>query len=203
MATTPKQLERHLDMKLTDTQLIILTRASQHPELIAMPLPDNLRGGAATKTVTSMLTKGLLTEVEANIRVGDLVWRETGDGHGVTLMATAAGMAAIGLETPEPAQPAAEVATEAAKPADQPATAPTEAAKPATAALGKPKNSKQAALIGLLTAPAGVTAAEAGEDLGWEVHTVRGAIFGAIKKAGYTITSEKVEGRGRVYHAEA
>jgi hypothetical protein len=190
-------------MKLTDTQLIILTRASQHPELIAMPLPTNLRGGAATKTVASMMEKGLLIEVEANLRVGDPMWRETGDGHGVTLMATAAGMAAIGIE-PEDAQHTPEIALVvpledlAHDAASQPLDAATAAAEtPAKPTRAKAGNSKQASLIEMLAA--GTTAAEAATKLGWEVHTVRGAIFGAIKKAGYTITSEKVEGRGRVY----
>ena len=188
-------------MKLTDTQLIILTRASQHPELIALPLPANLRGGAATKTVASMMERGLLIEVDANTRVGDPMWRETGDGHGVTLMATAAGMAAIGIEPEAPADapesapqvPLADSAPEAASPSLDAATAAAE-----VPAKGKPaKNSKQAALIEMLVA--GTTAAEAAAGLGWEIHTVRGAIFGAIKKAGYVITSEKVDGRGRVY----
>ena len=36
---------------------------------------------------------------------------------------------------------------------------------------------------------------------GWQPHTVRGAFAGALKKRlGLTIASEKVEGRGRVYH---
>jgi hypothetical protein len=35
---------------------------------------------------------------------------------------------------------------------------------------------------------------------GWQSHTVRGAMAGALKKRlGLTIASDKVEGRGRVY----
>ena len=34
----------------------------------------------------------------------------------------------------------------------------------------------------------------------WQSHTVRGAMAGALKKKlGLEVTSEKVEGRGRVY----
>lgn len=37
----------------------------------------------------------------------------------------------------------------------------------------------------------------------WQTHTVRGAMSGPLKKKfGLTITSEKVEGRGRVYSLE-
>jgi len=38
------------------------------------------------------------------------------------------------------------------------------------------------------------------EATGWQPHTVRGALAGALKKRlGLTIVSEKLEGRGRVY----
>ncbi|MFJ1293671.1 MULTISPECIES: DUF3489 domain-containing protein [Paracoccus] len=39
--------------------------------------------------------------------------------------------------------------------------------------------------------------------LDWRPHTVRGALAGALKKKlGLTVTSEKVEGRGRCYRIE-
>ena len=63
-----------------------------------MPLPDNLRGGAAAKMVGALIAKGFLEEVDADPRKGELLWRETGDGHGVTLVATAAGFAVIGIK---------------------------------------------------------------------------------------------------------
>jgi len=38
----------------------------------------------------------------------------------------------------------------------------------------------------------------------WLPHTIRGAMAGALKKKlGLTVTSEKVEGRGRVYRVQA
>lgn len=88
--------------KLTDTQAIILSAASQRDGNVALPLPDSLRGGAAAKVVGAMLAKGFLEEVAADTRNGEAVWRETGDGHGVTLVATDAGLAAIGIETDNP-----------------------------------------------------------------------------------------------------
>ena len=46
----------------------------------------------------------------------------------------------------------------------------------------------------------GATIAEVVAVTGWQPHTVRGALAGALKKRlGLTIDSEKVEGRGRVY----
>ena len=87
--------------KLSDTQALILSAAAQRPENIALPLPESLRGGAAAKVVGAMLAKNLLQEVDADMRKGELMWRESGDGHGVTLVATDAGLAAIGIEGPQ------------------------------------------------------------------------------------------------------
>jgi hypothetical protein len=52
----------------------------------------------------------------------------------------------------------------------------------------------------MLKAPKGATIAEIIDATGWQAHTVRGALSGALKKKlGLNVTSEKVEGRGRVY----
>lgn len=170
--------------KLTDTQAIVLSAASQRDGHIALPLPDSLRGGAATKVVGAMLAKGLLEEVDADMRNGEPVWRETGDGHGVTLVATGAGLAAIGIETNS-----AEVKS-------------TEEAAPKTRT--PRKGTKQATLIAMLRAPDGASIAEIMAATGWQSHTVRGAMSGALKKKlGLEITSEKVEDRGRVYKLPA
>ncbi|PJN93807.1 hypothetical protein CNY89_18295, partial [Amaricoccus sp. HAR-UPW-R2A-40] len=91
--------------KISDTQAIVLSAAAQREDRIALPLPDSLRGGAAAKVVGAMIAKGFLQEVDADMRKGEPVWRETGDGHGVTLVATDAGLAAIGIE-PEDAKAA-------------------------------------------------------------------------------------------------
>ena len=59
---------------------------------------------------------------------------------------------------------------------------------------------KQAQLIAMLERPEGATIEQMVEATGWQPHTVRGAFAGALKKRlGLTVSSEKVEGRGRVY----
>ena len=59
---------------------------------------------------------------------------------------------------------------------------------------------KQARLIAMLKTPEGGSLTEIASAFGWQPHTVRGAIAGALKKKlGLTVTSEKVEDRGRVY----
>ena len=84
--------------KLTETQTTILTAGSQRPDNIAMPLPKGLAGAAAKMAVTKMIEHGWLQEVDANLRRGEPLWRETGDGHGTTLVVTDAGLLAIGIE---------------------------------------------------------------------------------------------------------
>ena len=83
---------------LSDTQSLILSRAATRPGNLALPLPEGLVGAAAKMVVGKMIARGWLEEVEANLRRTEPMWRETGDGHGVTLVATDAGLAAIGIE---------------------------------------------------------------------------------------------------------
>ena len=82
------------------------------------------------------------------------------------------------------------------KPRQRPAVADGEAKterKPRT-------DTKQAKLIAMLEAEDGATVEEIAAAFGWQAHTVRGAIYGALKKKlGLNIVSEKVEDRGRVY----
>jgi hypothetical protein len=54
-------------------------------------------------------------------------------------------------------------------------------------------------MIGLLRRPDGASIEEMAKATGWQSHSVRGVMSGALKKLGFTIASEKVEGRGRIY----
>ena len=183
--------------KLSDTQAVILSAAAKRDGHNVLPLPPNLRGGAAAKVVETMIAKGLIEEVDANLRGSEPVWRETSDGHGVTVVATDAGLAAIGIE-PEDANTSPAGATYA--PTEEPAPdVPTEP-DPAPKARTPREGTKQATLIAMLRAPDGASIEEIMAATGWQSHTVRGAIAGALKKKlGLEVTSEKVEERGRVY----
>ncbi len=60
-------------------------------------------------------------------------------------------------------------------------------------------STKQAKVIALLQRANGATIAEIVKATGWQAHTVRGAISGALKKKlGLAVTAAKEE-RGRVY----
>jgi len=175
--------------KLTETQSRILSAASQRPDNHAMPLPKGLHGAAAKKVVSMMIGRDWLEEVDANMRKGEPLWRETGDGHGTTLVVTDAGLLAIGVE-PVVVKAVAAIRTHAAQPP---------APKPPTPRAG----TKQAILIAMLRTAEGATMEEIIAATGWQAHTARGAMSGALgKKLGLVVTSAKEEGRGRVYRID-
>ena len=49
-------------MKLTDTQMVILSVAAQRDDGSIHPLPKTLKGGAVTKVTGALLRKGLIAE---------------------------------------------------------------------------------------------------------------------------------------------
>ena len=91
---------------------------------------------------------------------------------------------------------AANAATPARKPRRKPAVA-DDGAK----TVRKPRTgTKQERLIAMLRVKDGATVEEIATTFGWAPHTVRGALYGALKKKlGLDVVSEKVQGRGRVY----
>ena len=82
-----------------------------------------------------------------------------------------------------------------------PATAkPKSAAASYVAAPHTRRNTKQAKLIAMLRRPSGATIDAMVKATGWQRHTVRGSLSGALKKRlGLTVTSETVKDRERVY----
>jgi hypothetical protein len=177
--------------KLSDTQLVILSNAAQRADLSVLPLPDSLKlkGGALSKVMDSLRNRGL-------IRVLDT------DGGPERVVITSEGMAAIGVETEHNEAPAgaaepdtaptsveagtagegpaeAAAADTAATPADsEPEAAPGQAAAKPTPRAG----TKQAKMIEMLKRPEGATVEQIAAATGWQHHTIRGAISGALKK---------------------
>jgi hypothetical protein len=194
--------------RLSDTQTIILSAASQRDDGAVLPLPETLRikGGALDKVLGSLKTKGLI----------DHQGTPRGDDP-PPLRITRAGLEAIGVEpegkneAPAPEAdpgttsadagvqavegpaPAAE-ADSAATPAKRKAKA--KAAKPGKAApVAKPaprSGTKQALMIDMLRRPEGATVEQIAAATGWQHHTIRGAISGALKKKlGLTIEATR------------
>jgi hypothetical protein len=148
---------------------------------MVFPVTASLKGGAVGNVCTSLLKRGLIEEVPAT----DLntVWRHDQARGPITLRATPLAYTTLGI-TDDPEEHSN----------GQPAT------EPAPEPIRRRSGTKQEALIAMLRAEGGATIDEIVTVLGWRPHTVRGAMAGVLKKKlGLTITSEMVEGRGRVY----
>jgi Protein of unknown function (DUF3489) len=194
--------------KLSDTQAVILSAASQRDDGAVLPLPESLKvkGGAVDKVLGSLKGKGLI-EHQGTPRGDDPP----------PLRITRAGLEAIGVEpeddAPEGATPPdtgatpADVGVQAVKAPGQAtgadgAAAPAKrkasgkAAKRGEAALAeKPTpraGTKQALMIEMLKRPEGATVEQIAAATGWQKHTIRGAISGALKKKlGFTVEATR------------
>jgi hypothetical protein len=83
---------------LTDTQLVLLSQASQREDRCAQ-LPPTPKGGAAQKLVAKLLAAGLVEEIRAGQDMP--VWRRADDGS-FALRITDQGLAAISAEGSTP-----------------------------------------------------------------------------------------------------
>ena len=187
-------------MKLTDTQMVILTAAAQRDDGSIHPLPKTLKGGAVTKVTQALLRKGLIAEAPG---------REDWPGRRDPYFAiTAEGALAINVEPaecPHLADTGAQAA-DGGQETEPAADIPAKAKKAATGRNGANAPRKQRAgtklalMIEMLRRPEGATVDQIVDATGWQRHSVRGAFAGALKKKlGLAIASEKVEGGARVY----
>ena len=168
-------------LQLTDTQAVVLSAAGARDDGAVFPVTAKLKGGAVGNVCKSLLKLGLIEEIPAT----DLntVWRHDEARGPITLRATPLAQATLGITE-----------AEATAIPDETATAPIQ----------RRKGTKQESLIEMLRAPGGATIEEIATALEWAAHTVRGAMAGPLKKKlGLEVTSEKVEGRGRVYRLPA
>ena len=164
-------------IQLSDAQSVILSIACARDNKMVFPVTARLKGGAVGNVCKSLLKRGLIDEVPATDHT--IVWRHGEDAGPLTLRATPLAYSTLGI------------------------TDNSDRTQPATEAAPQPvrrRGTKQEALIAMLSAEGGATIDEIVAALEWQPHTARGAMSGALKKKlGLTITSEKVEGRGRVY----
>jgi hypothetical protein len=184
--------------RLSDSQLVVLTAACQRPDRCVFPVTAKLKGNAAGNVLKSLLKKEMIKEVHA--KRDDTVWRHDEQHGRMTLVATEAAFAALGIEPYDEPEGAEADAQESATPNAETKTN----TRPKTPKTKKPKaprkDSKQAQLIAMLCRAKGATIDEIAEALDWQPHTVRGAIAGALKKKlGLDVKSEKDDKRGRVY----
>jgi len=164
-------------IQLSDAQAVILSTACAREDGAVFPVTASLKGGAVGNVCKSLLKLGLIEEIPA----ADLntVYRHDKERGPITLRATPLAYSTLGITDEQDETP----------PAETPA-----------APVQRRKGTKQETLIEMLRAEGGATIDEIVAATGWQPHTVRGAMSGALKKKlGLTITSEKVDGRGRCY----
>jgi hypothetical protein len=198
-------------MKISDTQLLILSSASQRADHAAT-LPANLKGSAAKKVVDRLLKEKLLQELRATEDMP--VWRRGDDNQPYSLRITKAGLKAIEVEDTAEASDdsaaadapdiaAADASTEA-KPSGRPARAKRSVGKKtgtvrpkATNGSGKQgkSESKQDKILALLRRPNGATLDVLVKETQWQKHSVRGFLAGTVrKKLKLPLLSEKIDG---------
>ena len=187
----------HPMTKLSDTQAVILSAAAQRDDLSVLPLPETLKikGGAVDKVLGGLKPSGLIGSLGAP-RGDDpppLVspapaWpaigvepRTTPEAPTAADTGATSAEAAVRLSTPRPATEADGAATPARSKAK--AKARRQARQGRAGREAHPARRHQAgAVIELLRRPEGATVEQIAEATGWQHHTIRGAISGALKK---------------------
>jgi len=198
-------------MAISDTQLLILSAASQRTDHAAT-LPANLKGSAAKKVIDRLLKQKLLQELRAKDDMP--IWRRGNDSRPYTLRITKAGLKAIEVEDVADAPdnratgsrdevatantPAETKSSErpgrAKRSSSKKAAAPT--AKATKASSGRPSpDTKQDRVVALLQQPGGAALDVLVDATGWQKHSVRGFLAGTVrKKLKLPLISEKVDG---------
>jgi transcription initiation factor IIE alpha subunit len=195
----PSKYEERIMAKLTDTQLIMLSKAAARDDGIAV-VPAKMNKAAASKVGASLLARKLMRELRS--KPGMPVWREDDDGRSISLMITRAGRDAIGVDEDEQIKQAPRSDK---KPATRsPSRSNGDGSKSSTSTpsrlnVASPRaGSKQALVTEMLGAKGGATLDALVNATGWLPHTTRAALTG-LRKRGFSIERTREAGEASMY----
>jgi hypothetical protein len=182
-----------MSIKLTDTQLVMLSAAARREDR-CISAPPSVRGAAAQKVATKLIAAGLCEEIGAE---GDApIWRrDAANGQGYALKLTPAGMRVIGIKEAEVPELAADSfsppASEVSKETIGDEVGAGDIAPPAAIAAPR-EGSKLAAVVAFLRRDSGVTVDELASAMGWLPHTTRAALTD-LRRRGFGIDRRKTK----------
>ncbi len=170
--------------KLTDSQLIVLAAAIAREDGAAS-IPTKMNKAAASKVGSSLIARKLMREIKAKPDMP--VWREDEDARAYSLVITAVGRKAIGVED----EADAKILTAASK---RPIGTKTDAKQGVAFRDG----SKSALLVKMLSAKNGATLPAMEDATGWLPHTMRAALTG-LRKKGFVLSRDRQPGKNSIY----
>jgi hypothetical protein len=177
--------------KLSDTQLVVLSKAAARDDGIAT-IPEGLNKAAAAKVAASLVSRKLMREIRSKPDMP--AWRGDEEGRGTSLVITREGRQAIGIEDGDNdgsnQSPAAKNERAGVQQASR---------RKRPASIDEPRaGSKQALIIKMLSRKSGATLDALVEATGWLPHTTRAALTG-LRKRGYAVLLERQDGKPSLY----
>ncbi len=196
-----------MSIKLNDTQLVLLSAASQRDDH-CLVRAEGPKRAQAQRAVAKLLEAGLLKEIRA--KAGAPIWRrdeETGQTYALKL--TAAGAKAIAVDDATASESMGEQRANhpiSVNPKPEPVSDPAGIDRPNSNVASTPTSprggTKIAQVIELLQRGDGATLAELVSATGWLPHTTRAALTG-LRKRGYAVGIDRADkARGSVYRIE-
>jgi hypothetical protein len=199
-----------MSIKLTETQLLMLSAAAQRTDRYLVPAP-NLKVAATQKIASKLIDAGLVREIRA--KGGAPVWRRDEDaGLSYALRLTAAGASAIEIDKssePEHVDDNGDLQgrVSSVRPSSGEQVAPDPSsvgeigAAPQRSSLPR-GGTKLAQVVELLQQDRGASIAELIVVTGWLPHTTRAALTGLRKRGFVTAIDRSDKERGSIYRVE-